>query len=121
MYLFRTRLILVTALLAALAGCGGGEEAEVRNTVRRAVGAYNAKDLNGYLGLLTDNAIQDEYGLPRETAAPTIAEFIGEPPVEVRRFSNTSVSGNTASVDFEHTEGMVLVRERVSLARVGDA
>lgn len=108
------------AFAAVLAACGGGgDEAEVRDTVRRAVDAYNARDINAYLDLLTDAAIQDEYGLPRETAAPTIAEFIGEPPVKVRRLSNTSVAGGTASVDFEHTEGRVLVLERVSLSRSG--
>ncbi|HEV8574515.1 MAG TPA: hypothetical protein VGR43_07380 [Dehalococcoidia bacterium] len=115
------RLVLLIALIAALAACGGGgEEAEVRDTVRRAVDAYNAKDINAYLGLLTDSAIQDEYGLPRATAAPAIAAFIGEPPVEVRDLSNALVSGSTATVDFEHTEGKRLVLERVTLTKAGE-
>ena len=108
-------------MLAVVAGCrGGGDEAKVKDTVRRAVEAYNAKDLNTYLGLLTDSAIEDEYGLPRETAAPSITEFIGEPPVEVRELSNTRVSGGSATVDFEHTEGKRLVVERVTLAKEGE-
>lgn len=110
----------MTALIATLAaGCGSGEQGAIEATIRQAVDAYNSGETDAFLALHTDKAIEDEYGLPRDLAAPRVAEFIGQPPIEVRRLSNIEVTGAGATVDFEHTEGKVLVLERVTLINDG--
>ena len=114
------RVPLLPALLALVlaAGCGGeSEQSAVESTVRRAVTAYNEANVDAFLALHTDQAIESEYGLPRDLAAPRIAEIIGQPPIEVRSLGNTAVNGNNATVDFERTQGKVLVLERVSLIK----
>lgn len=99
--------------------CGGSDQSAVESTVRRAVSAYNEADVEAFLALHTDQAIESEYGLPRDLAKPHITEIIGQPPIEVRSLTNTNVKGNSATVDFERTQGKVLVLERVSLIKTG--
>ena len=118
----KSKSAFASSLLALVlaAACGGGsEQTAVESTVRRAVTAYNDADVNAFLALHTDQAIESEYGLPRDLAEPRIAEIIGQPPIEVRSLANTSVTGNNATVDFERTQGKVLVPERVSLIKSG--
>jgi hypothetical protein len=106
--------------LCIAAACGGSEDGgEVESTVRRAVTAYNEADADAFLALHTDQAIESEYGLPRDLAAPRIAEIIGQPPIEVRSLRNTVITGDTATVDLERTQGKVLILERVSLIKSG--
>ena len=88
--------------------------------MRNLVASYNSKDVAGFLGKLTDKAIQDQYGVPREQATASVAKSIGDPPIEVRRLSNTQVSGTTATIDFEHTSGKVVVLEQVSMVKESD-
>ena len=113
-----TTLLFLPALL--IAACGGGEDPAVGETVRSAVASYNAKDVAGFLGALTDKAVQEQYGAPREQAAAAVSKSIGDPPIEVRRLSNTNVSGTTATIDFEHTSGKVVVVEQVAMVKDGD-
>ena len=106
--------------MVVAAACGGAsDEAAVETTVRRAVTAYNEADVNAFLALHTDAAIESEYGLPPDLAQPRISEIIGQPPIEIRNLANTSVMGDKATVDFERTHGKVLVLERVSLIKSG--
>ena len=105
--------------MVSAVGCGGSEESAVESTIRRAVTAYNEEDVDAFLALHTDQAIESEYGLPRDLAAPRIADIIGRPPIEVRSLANTVVAGDKATVDFERTQGKVLVLERVSLIKSG--
>src|SRR5206468_8036612 len=93
------RLLLAISSIAAtlaIAGCGSDVDPEVEQTMRSAVAFYNEKDVGGFLGKLTDKAVEEQYGVPREQAAASVAKSIGEPPIEVRRLSNTQVSGLTA-------------------------
>jgi len=109
------------SLALLVASCGGGsEEDDVEATLRRAVRAYNDGDVEAFLALHTDQALEDEYGLPRDLAASRIAEFIGQPPIQLRSLTNTTVDGSRATVDFERTQGKVIVLEQVSLVKDGD-
>jgi hypothetical protein len=117
------RLLCIPAFVAAcgVVACGESDETgSVEDAVRSAVRTYNAGDVDGFLALHTDQAIEDEYGLPRDLAAPRIAEFIGQPPIELRSLSNTTVDGNRATTEFERTQGKVVVRERVDLVKDGE-
>jgi len=100
--------------------CGSGGDDEVEQTVRSAVASYNQKDVAGFLEKLSDKAIQEQYGVPREQAAAPVAKSIGEPPIELRRLSNTQVSGLAATIDFEHTSGKVVVVEQVAMVKESD-
>jgi hypothetical protein len=104
-------------MLLVATACGSSEAGAVEGTLRRAVDAYNRGDVEDFLALHTDQAIEQEYGLPRDLAAPRIAEFIGQPPIELRRLSNVAVAGESATLDFERTQGKVVVLERVSLIK----
>jgi len=117
------RLPLSIGLIAALllvAACGSDEDPGVEQTVRSAVASFNERDVTGFLGKLSDKAIQEQYGVPREQATASVAKSIGEPPIEVRRLSNAHVSGTTATIDFEHTSGKVVVLEQVAMVKEGD-
>jgi hypothetical protein len=111
-------MIAVAVAGAFSVACNGGSETSaIEGTVRRAVAAYNEGDVETFLALHTDQAIESEYGLPRDLAAPRIAEFIGQPAIEVRRLENPLLTGDTATIDFERTQGRVVVRERVTLLK----
>jgi hypothetical protein len=111
---FPLAIIVVAAVAAA---CGGSETSAIETTIRRAVIAYNEGDVQAFLDLHTDQAIESQYGLPRNLAAPRIEEFIGQPQIAVRRLENPAVTGDNATVDFERTQGRVVVRERVHLIK----
>ena len=91
------RLPLSIALLASilsLAACGSNGDPEIEQTVRSLVASYNAKDVDGFLGKLTDKVVQEQYGVPREQATASVAKSIGEPSIEIRRRRPTSASGD---------------------------
>ena len=108
------------AAAIVIVACGGSGNTEVEQTVRSLVASYNGKDASGFLDRLTDRAVQDQYGVPRDQATASVAKSIGDPPIELRRLSNTQVSGLTATVDFEHTSGKVVVVEQVAMVKEGD-
>ncbi|TMB70769.1 MAG: hypothetical protein E6J43_01085 [Chloroflexi bacterium] len=117
------RLLLSIVIIATCLGvvaCGGGGDPEVEQTMRRLVASYNQKDVAGFLSKFTDKAVQEQYGVPREQATASIEKSIGDPPIEVRRLSNTQVSGSTATIDFEHTSGKVVVLEQVTMVKEDD-
>jgi hypothetical protein len=103
-----------------LASCGSGDNGVVEEAIRRSVDSYNQKDAAGFLAAFTDRAVQEQYGVPRDAAAASLANSIGQPPIELRRLSNARVDGGNATVDFEHTAGKVVVLEQVSLIKEGD-
>jgi len=113
-------LIAVATSIVALGACGSDGDPEVEQTMRSIVASYNAKDVAGFLGKLTDKAVQEQYGVPREQAAASVAKSIADPPIELRRLSNAKVSGTTATIDFEHTSGKVVVVEQVTMVKEGD-
>jgi hypothetical protein len=114
--------LLIVGVAASLfvAACGSGGDGGVEETMRSLVASYNQKDVAGFLDKFTDKAVQDQYGVPREQAAASVAKSIGAPPIEMRRLSNTQVSGSNATIDFEHTSGKVVVVEQVAMVKEGD-
>jgi hypothetical protein len=110
-------IIVLTIPAVLAAGCGGDEQDEVEATIRRAVETYNDGEVEAFLALHTDRAIESEYGLPRDLAAPRIAEFIGQPPIEVRDLSQATIRDDRATVNLERTQGKVVVLERVTLIK----
>jgi len=128
---FRLRLGLLVAVVAGLAlfagtACGGGggdgDAAEVEAALRAFAEAWNGKDVEGLLALVTDNFISEQLeGATREQAAEALPEFIGETPIENLEISDVEVSGDTATAIFEFTEGKVVTRESHSLLKEGEA
>lgn len=116
-------LIGVLGLVAVACGDDGGEEASaVEAAIRDLAAAWNAKDVDGALALVTDNFIATDLdGATREEAPEILAEFIGEEAVTITEISDVEVSGDTASAVVESTEGKLVVRERDSLVRQDDA
>jgi hypothetical protein len=127
------RCIIAAGVLAisafALAACdddngdGGGDAdvAEIESAVRAVLDAWNDKDVDAWVGLLTDDFIQEEFdGATREEALASAAEFIGEPQQEFIALSDIEVSGDTATAVLDSSMGNVLLRERGTLVREDD-
>src|SRR5439155_23125739 len=81
------RLPLSIALLASilsLAACGSNGDPEIEQTVRSVVASYNAKDVDGFLGKLTDKVVPEQYGVPRERSTGWEGESMGAPSFGIR-------------------------------------
>jgi len=130
---FRLPLCFLVAGLMAVAafgvGCGlagGGDgddeaSAEIEAAVRAITEAWNGKDVEGLLALVSDNFIAEEFdGATREAAREELAQFIGEPPEEIIEISGIEVTGDTATAIREAKEGQQLTRERGTFVREGD-
>jgi hypothetical protein len=125
-------LSVALAALLAFAACasdedGGGapdpaaDEEAVRETILSAVEAWNGKDADGFLDLVTDNYIQAVFNGTREEAEQALPQLIGEPPFEDVTVSNIDVSGDGATAEFASRIGNVLSRDEESLVRDGDS
>ena len=122
-------LVLLTAGLAASVGCGGGDKggaatgtpssaaAAIEAAVRAQAEANNNKDVDSFVALLSDSFINDQLHVSRQEARDLVAQFIGEPLVEITRVSTPDVSGDSATADVDSNEGVIVSRERYSFAR----
>jgi len=119
--------VLAGALLMLGAACGdggggGGDDAtEVEAAVRALADAWNGKDVEGLLALVTDNFISEELeGATREQARDQLPEFIGDPREEIIEISGIEVTGDTATAIRDAKEGQLLTRSRGSFVREDD-
>jgi hypothetical protein len=119
-------VVLAGALLMLGAACGddgdgGDDAAEVEAAVRAITEAWNGKDVDALLALVTDTFIQDEIEAEsREEAAQSLPEFIGDPPEEIIEISGIEVTGDTATAIRDAKEGRLLTRSRGNFVREGD-
>jgi len=125
----RALLGLALALIAALtifAACGDGDggdadSAAVEAQIRAITEAWNGKDVDGLLALVTDNFLAEELeGATREQARDQLPEFIGDPPEEIIEISDIEVTGDTAAAIRDAKEGKLLTRSRGNFVREGD-
>jgi hypothetical protein len=121
-------VVLAGALLMLGAACGGdgdggdNEAADVEATIRALTDAWNGKDVDAFLALVTDAFLQEEAGLAtREEAREQFSEFIGDPPEEIIEISGIEVTGDTATAIRDAKEGNLLTRTRGNFVREGDA
>ena len=123
-------LLAVAALTLLAVACGddgdggdGGDEdaGAIEQTIRDLAAAWNAKDVDGALALVTDNFLATELeGATREQAREALAEFIGEPPFTVTEVSEVEVSGDTATALVEGSEGDLVSLDRDSFVKEGE-
>ena len=95
--------------------------AAVEETVNAAIAAWNAKDVDAFVAVWTDQAILAEFGepdQPLEQVTAGLAEFIGEQSIGNQHLI-AEVSDTTATVDAEWTYGAVLEHHELTL--VNDA
>jgi hypothetical protein len=89
-------------------GSSGEEAGEVEAAVRAAADAWNGEDIEGFLALFTDNALETMFDSTREELSTGLAEYpIGEPQWTVDEFSDTSVDGEQASTNTQWFMGQV--------------
>jgi hypothetical protein len=76
--------------------------AEVEQTVRNAMEAWNSKDAETFLAAFTDNAISEIFGqgepATREDIAAFLPEIIGDPPLVLHELT-AETDGETGSVE----------------------
>ncbi len=135
-------LVAVLALLVA-SGCGddddngGGDETPVatedesggvadeqaiRDLVETAAAAWNAGDIDAFLGQFTDAGVLAAFDAPREAAMEFLPDFIGDPPISAGELTNLSISGETATADAaEFAFGIVFDPVTFSFLKSGDA
>jgi hypothetical protein len=124
-------VVLAGALLMLGAACGDddgdggdadGDSAAVEAAVRALADAWNGKDVEGLLALVTDNFLAEVLeGATREEARDQLPEFIGDPPEEIIEISGIEVTGDTATAIRDAKEGKLLTRSRGNFVREGDA
>ncbi len=125
-------VLLIAALAALAASCGSdggsspstgsipvvtGVQGEVQGVIRQLVDRYNAKDVQGVLGLYTDKGLNSQYLLTREEATTLMPDFIGRLPLAIFRFVETKVTGDTAEAQVLTSAGRVASEDIVNLVR----
>src|SRR3972149_2586788 len=114
--IFALAVLLAAAVLGG--ACKGGDNSKdkkaAEDAVRALVAAYTDKDVDGFTEAFTDKGLAE-----RADFKAQLPEFIGEEPPVVRSFSDTSVSGDTATtVGHFEIEG-ILDNDRFTLMKDG--
>ena len=120
-----TRALLLGATcvgLASFAACGGGgEDAEIEQTMEDAVAAFDDGDLEAFLAHWTDNGLMAEFEAPREAFPEFWEEAVTfSTPAEIREIKDIQVEGETATADVLLALGPSLERSRYSLVKEGE-
>jgi hypothetical protein len=117
-------LLLLVLAAVAVAGCGNSEDtnreqarAEVEETVRSVVEAYNDGDMDRFLDKWTDRGLMQEFGATREQLAIVGDALFAGPPLALQAVRNTEVDGNRATADADLVFGVALSPERFRLVR----
>jgi hypothetical protein len=127
------RLILFLSLVVAslLLAChsyredtGDNEPAKaVEDTIKAAFAAFNKRDADGFLGYWTDAGFKTTFGAGKEHGhhffpyGIRFHRMVRFAPFTVEEFSNTVVTGDTATTLVELIEGQVKEAHRMSLVR----
>jgi hypothetical protein len=120
--------VSVVFMLVLGAGCGeengeGGEDgADVEEAVQSAAAAWNGEDIEGFLALFTDNALEVMFDSTRDELTTGLAEYpIGDPEWTMGEFSDTQVDGDQATTQAIFFMGRAGSPEIFSLVQQGDA
>jgi len=122
--IFALAVLLAAAVLggACKSGDNSKDKKAAEDAVRAAVAAYTNKDVDGFVAAFTDKGLAELFGVSEEELADfkaQLPEFIGEDPPVVRGFSNTKVSGDTATTVGNFEGGGALDNDRFTLMRDG--
>ncbi len=125
------RLCLVVPIVAGLAataalgascssgGSGGGSDVE--STLKHAIDAWNGKDVEGFLALVSDNFLSNELGFAsRYEAQQGLATGIGTPKLSLGDLSDTLITGDSAATSAPFYFGQMGSRDAFSFVKVGD-
>lgn len=117
-----TGLAAATLLLLGV-GCGGEgtEQAAVKAAVRDAFQTFNERDLEGFLGRITDNFYAPYFSkddIRRRVASGKFS--LGQPAVEVIEVRDIEIVGDSATTRVTAREGRVRSTETYKLIRNGD-
>ncbi len=113
-------LSLAAVVLGMLAVACGDDGDKPEDAVRDVAKAYNDKDVDQFLAFFTDDGIAASFdGATREEAQQSLGEFIGEPPLTIRKITKIEKSGDNATVDLEAGNGVVLENDRFELVKDG--
>jgi hypothetical protein len=122
----RWRAALLAAIALVAIGCSGGasnkHDAAAEQAVRDAADAWNGKRIDDFVGAFTDAGLQRSFGAatPREDVGPSLTDFIGEPPLDIREITSDATD-DRASVDVLWHAGKSVERIRFLLVRDGNA
>ena len=102
-------------------GDGDEDASAIEQTIRDLAAAWNAKDVDGALAVVTDNFLATELeGATREEAPDILSEFIGEEPFTITEISEVEVSGDTATALVKGSEGNLVSLDRDSFVKEGE-
>lgn len=103
-------------------GGGGGNAVEVEGAVKSAIEAWNGRDIDGFLVAVTDAYLSDEFDFAsRDEARDGLAEEIGDPAFTLGDFSNTEISGATATTQADLYFGEVGSPQVFSMLQEGES
>ncbi len=98
------------------------DQKAVQQVLLDAFGRWNAKDLEGFTALFTDEGLVSSFGedgTTVEEAKSGLAEFLGSEELALSSFGETSVSGTTATMDATFALGVLLTHSKFGLVKVG--
>ena len=117
------------ACAALVAGCGGDDNGvqdedqlrqEVEATVREAVSAFNAQDMQRFLTYWTDDGLESEFQMSRDDLAALSDVFFSESPeagIQLRGVRADEIRSNRATAEVEYVFGQVIAPQRYVLIR----
>ena len=124
-------IFALAALLAAAAlggACKSGDNSKdnkaAEDAVRAMIAAYTDKDVDGFIAAFTDKGLAELFGVSEEELADFKAQLpqcIGQDAPVLRSFSDTKVSGKTATTVASLESEGVLDNGRFTLTKDGDA
>ena len=109
------------ATQAATEEASAGEQA-IQQVFLDAIDAWNAADVEGFVGYFTDEGLISSFGDEGQTVEELkvgLANFLGTVEVGSPEFSDVSVSGDTGSMDAVFSFGPVLQHSKFGLVKVG--
>ncbi len=98
------------------------DEKAVQQWFLDAIERWNAKDVDGFVANFTDEGLVSSFGEGEATAADVksqLAEFIGSEALGSPTFLDTSVTGDTATMDVVFSFGSAFTHSKFSLVKVG--
>jgi hypothetical protein len=100
-------------------GGAQGNTQQLEAAIQDTADAWNDRDAQRFVSHFTPQALQEQFGATPEEFAQSGADFLGDPPIDVREISNASVSGTTGSADIELAFGDLVQGERWTMVNEG--
>jgi hypothetical protein len=93
------------------------DAAAIEAVVRAQAQANNSRDIDGFVALFSDSYLSDQLHVSRQNARDLVAQFIGEPLVEITNVTNIDVTGDNATAQVDKNGGVIVKRQRYSFLR----